>query len=226
MLFAVLLAGAAALVYTSFDRIALAIFAGTHDLSIRYASVGRGDRGRLTFEGLNVSDKKTGLGIYSRSADIKISKPALSAKGTPIAFSLYDVNFVNAGPGARTGYTSLEGLASAPFDSAWRYDRVSGHATLSGKNIHIESLSATGNQICLSLNGTVDSETLDTNATISFAPELTAKMPKELADAVLTKAGDGGWKSFSASIRGNYKKPSIEVEGRLFRLRFKELSEP
>ncbi len=68
------------------------------------------------------------------------------------------------------------------------------------------------------LKGTLKNcTTIKSEVTIYFADKLTGKIPPELTNLVL-KGEDGGWKSLSVQLDGDYSKPSIQVSGRLFRL--------
>ena len=78
---------------------------------------------------------------------------------------------------------------------------------------------AIGDEIKLSIKGTVSDENIiNTDITIYFSDKVTGRVPEELS-RVLMRDEDGGWKSLAVNLKGNYNTPSIEVAGKLFRLK-------
>ena len=215
----VILIFAVALLYLSFDRIAIFIFAKTYSLDISYKNLNRISLSGFTARDLMVTDKKSGIGIFSKSASVK---PVITIGLVGVDFDLKDVNFVKKKREGMPSYDSIDNLVSAPFSSNWKYGEISGSIEETKGVIKVRDLEAKSDEIRLSLSGSLyQNNNIDSRITVSFAETLTRKIPKELSEMVL-RDETGGWKSFSVNLAGNYKSPAIQVSGKLFRLNIRE----
>lgn len=197
--------------YLSFDRVAIYVFSKTHNLDITYKGLRRISTGELLFHDLGIIDKKIGIGIFSKSGKV--------APGAQISFDMRDVHFIKNGKEPAAAYDSLTDLVAIPFNSRWTYKEISGKITRSKNGIDIQELTAIGDEIKLSIKGTVSGDNIiDTAITIYFSDKLLREVPEELSN-VLMRDEDGGWKSLAVNLKGNYSAPSIEVSGKLFRLK-------
>ncbi len=210
--------------YLFFDRLAISIFAATHNMNITYTDLVRKPAGEFTANKLNILNKKTGAGLFAESSDFKIRYTLLPPKMSSLDFDLKNVNFHKEGKAETADYSNIENLASVPFQSKWRYTKVSGEVTLAKNGIRINRLDAAGDEIRLSIKGLLyDDGTVDTDITIYFAGNITSKMPGEMSGVLLRDEKDG-WKSLSVSLKGNVETPAIQISGKLFRLNVSAVS--
>lgn len=197
--------------YLSFDRVAVYIFSKTYDLDITYKDLRRLSLGEILFYDLAIINKKMGIGLFSKSARI--------APGTTTGFKMYDVHFIKKGEDSAAAYGSLTDLVAIPFNSRWTYKEISGKVSQSKNGIVIQELMAIGDEIKLSIKGAISEDSIiDTDITIYFSDTVMKEIPEELSK-VLMRDEDGGWKSLTVSLKGNYNAPAVEVTGKLFRLK-------
>lgn len=122
-------------------------------------------------------------------------------------------------------YNTLDSLVLAPLDGTWKYNRIYGILRPKGGKVLIDTLTAEADEIKASVKGTFfhREDKADLDMVIYFSPKLLEKVPPELSDTIL-KDAEGGWKSLSVSISGDFKSPAIQITGRLFRLNIREIS--
>lgn len=211
------LAAVAAIIYLSYDRIAVYIFAKSNGLDIAYEGLKRAGV-RMIFKKLEAASGSRGLGISAGSASID---PKL--KG--FDFVLTDVRFLKKGGGGTSSYDDVAGLVAVPFNGNWVYKEISGTVVLLPNRVEAKRIEAVSDEIKLKASGTFGYDNaIDTDITIYFAETLTKKIPQEFLAIVLADEG-AGWRSLSVHLTGNYAKPSIQVSGKLFRLNIRALAD-
>lgn len=217
ILFLILAIGAAAVIFY-IDRIAVAIIEKEYDLSIKYAECNKSLSGEFAFKDLSVVSKTTGMGIFSKAAKIK---PSIKDEKVLLDFALMDGHFLMKSGNGPAQYDTLTALVSAPFNSAWSYQKISGQVVPSAKSVRVNGFEAVSSEIRLAVNGEMfNNGDIDAKVIIYFGSALTEKIPPEFAGMLLTGEKDG-WKSLSVNLTGNPNKPSIQVASKSFRLSIK-----
>jgi hypothetical protein len=208
-----------AVLYFSFDHVLIYVLSKAYNLNFSYSSLKMESFNHYILEDLNIINKKMGLGLFSRYADIKLTWNRLPFKNMITDFSLKEVNFLKEEPvGKAVCYDSICELVSVPFDSNWTYKEISGKIQPFEDGINIMDFMAVSDEIKLSFRGTIFyTQTLNIDAVIYFSDKLVGKIPKELSTVILQNE-DNGWKSLSVKLTGDYKAPSIQVTSKLFRL--------
>lgn len=222
----IILISAAAVLYISFDRIAIFVFEKKTDLKISYGSMRKNGIASFVFKDFRVINNRTGLGIESKNATIKPMMRGLDIQKTTIDFDFRDVRFVKQGSARESSsYDSLAGLVSAPFSENWTYRDISGQVAPHKNGIKINKLNAVSDEIKLSITGILyNDKSIDTDIKIYFAGGLIKKIPEDLSKIILTGEGSG-WQSLSVHLSGNSSKPSIQVSSKLFRLNIRSSSD-
>ena len=213
---------AAAALFLSYDRIFAYALSKIYTLDISYRGAHSNLAGEIFYKDLSLVSKKTNLGLVSRRVSVK---PRYSLKGVALKFCLNDVNFMKKGKDEPVNYDTLTALLASPFNSQWKYSEILGDIALIGNELKINGLTATGEELKLSLNGSILYLTgmINANIIIYFSPALTAKVPPELVNTLLADE-KSGWRSLSVKLSGDMNKPSIQLTGRLFRLTIKSAS--
>lgn len=209
--------------YLSIDRIIVNFAANKYGLDISYTTIRR-SAGEFVLGDLKIFDKRMGLGISSARALIRTEWKGLNIKDTRVNFNLEHVRFVKRhGEKESAAYDSLNGLVAVPFSGNWIYKTITGTVMPLTNGIGIKDFLATGDEIKLSVNGSVFYDnTLDLDTVIYFAIPITKKVPDDLSKVIL-RDEDTGWKSLAVKLSGNYKTPAIQISGRLFRLSIKSI---
>lgn len=204
------------IVYLSLGHVAMYIFAKAHELDISYKSCGV----PFTYNGLNVIDKKTGMGFFAHSASFE---PRWN-NGLTVNFDLKAVHFIKKDSGKPTEtYDSLMELVAVPFHSRWIYKKISGQVSPVKEGVRIRDLRAVNDEVTLSFTGDIyNNNTIKTDIKIYFSDIVLAKIPGELSKVMLADEKNG-WKSLSVHLEGNYKEPSIQVSSKRFRLNIKTI---
>ncbi len=224
-LFLVILMTVVLALYLASDRIVIYLFSKACDLDISYKDIKRRSATELEFKELTVLDKRIGLGIFSHRATLRPVWKLATFKSLQVTFDLNGVSFVKQEPASPESYNSLPALVAMPFHSRWTYREVNGSIVTSPDGIDIRDFMGTGDLIKLSLKGKIYYDNrINTDVTIYFSNELTKKIPEDLSKLILQEA-ENGWKSLPVTLAGNYKTPSIQVSGKLFRLNIKTISE-
>lgn len=216
---AVIFITAAVVLYLYFDRLVVFFISNTQNLDISYRSMARASVDTINFKDLSVTDKKSGIGVFSKTGSIK---PSVGFNSFKVGFDLQEVNFIRKKTKAATTYDSLTGLVAIPFNSNWKYERISGSVEKGKDKIEVTGLDAKSEDIRLSFNGTLyHDNNVKSEIKIYFSENLTKKIPDELSSVVLRQEGEG-WKSLSVNLTGNFLSPAIQVSGKLFRLNIRE----
>jgi hypothetical protein len=218
-LFAATLAIVLAMLAMSFDRLAIYILAEHYALEASFKKAG----GLFRYRELNVFDKKTGLGMLAAEARFK---PAWDKKPV-LDFELKSVSFIrNKARGADAGTDTITTLVAMPFEGRWVYREVAGRIIPLGNGIRIQKLSATSDDIRLLLSGIVyNNSSINCDMEIHFSSGAMTRIPDELSNVLLADEKDG-WKSISVHLEGNYKKPSIRISSKRFRLNIRTITGP
>lgn len=216
ILFFIFLSIAAFLLYIFSDRVIIYGASKMYNLDISYKSFKMASFKEFEFRDMSFIAKRFGLGLFSKYATINLVREKVG--GPSIEFCLRDVRFIRDEREKAAGYDTLSGLVSAPFNSSWSYKEISGRLRPSKKSLSVEKLTATSDEIRLLFTGDLYyDKTLKSDITIYFSDKLIEKIPPELSNVVLRDEQDR-WKSLSVSLNGDYKSPSIQVMGKLFRL--------
>ena len=197
-----------------------------HHLEISYSKLENKAFRELVLTDLEVIDGKLGMGLVSEYAIFKPKWKRILAGAVESDFHLSGVRFVRNEPEGPGSYDTLSGLVYTPFASRWTYKDISGKINTFKRGIHIKDFVATSDNIRVSLAGDIYYDnSLNLDIMIYFSNRFVTKIPDVLSTVVL-KEEDGEWKSLSVNLKGNYKRPSIEVSGALFRLNIGALSNP
>ena len=204
-----------ALAYLCKDYIAIYAISKKYNLEISYKELKRLSPGKMEFKDLKVVEKKTALGLFSRGATITLDKK--------VGFDLRDVGFVGSPKSAAPSYDNIMELSAMPFNSRWTYKEISGKISQSPEGLNVDNFMATGDDIKLSFTGVIyHDNAVNADIVIYFSDRLTKKIPRELSMVVLRDEKDG-WMSLTVAVKGDYRKPSIQVSSKLFRLNIKEV---
>lgn len=218
ILFFIFLAIAAFTLYLSSGRIIIYVASKMCGMNISYKSLRNASFTEISFNDLNVIDGGTGLGFFSKYAKMRPIWHAGFFQDMTIGFDLRDVRFIKKGEEKAGAYDTLAGLVFTPFNSRWSYKEISGKVRVYREGLYIKDLQALSDEIKLLFTGTVyRDKTIDSDIVIIFSDKLIEDIPEELSNVVLRDEKDG-WKSLSVSLTGDYKAPSIQVSGKLFRL--------
>ena len=214
---------AAIAVILTYDRIVIYFIAKQYNLSMSYSGVKNANFRELIFTDLKAIDKKTGSGLFARQAKLWPSIGIQTSDSKALTFELKDVHFIPSKKDTGKNRDYLTDLVSMPFNEKWVYKELYGDIVEFEKGIFVKKLVATSDTIRLSMNGYLyKNNNIDANIIISFSKTLLNELPEDVSGAIL-KDEPGDWKSFSAHLAGNLKKPSIEITGKLFRLNIRQV---
>lgn len=201
-----------------YGQVVVYLFASANNLDISYRKLTAAGLGRFLFDGLTVSDRKSGMGLVAEKGEALFALNGAGMQGIVTDIDLAQVRFIKAAPETTQSLNNIDGMIAAPFSSMWIYDAISGRVRPAPGGLMVENLTATSKEMKMSLAGTIrDDNRISSDITIYFADTLTKKIPPEFS-AVVLKNEDAGWKSISVHLEGDYVKPSLRVTGRLFRL--------
>lgn len=217
---AVIVISAAVLAVLNLDKIIVYYFAKTNGLDVGYSGIRWQGLDGLVLGDLRVTEKKSGLGLYSSSAVVRLAENR-TAGGMVIDFDMKDTNFISAAP-SEGAFGDVTGLVAGAFSDKVKYVELSGRLSRFGDTLKIERLTATGDLMKLDTAGTINgSGGLSLDCTIFFSDQIKSRIPKELSDVIL-KEEQGKWPSLTVHIEGDYRAPSINVSGRRFRLNIRQ----
>lgn len=209
---------AALVLYLSFGRILIYAIAKINNLDISYKGLKTASLSRFEFKGLKIIDNGRGAGFLSEHARVEPKWKKIFPVNIAIDFDMKDVRFIRKEGQVEETYDTLSGLVGVPFTSRWTYKEISGRIERLEKGVHIQDFSAVSDEIKLLLNGDIyNDNTAKSDIRIYFCEELVRKIPEVLSNVVLQDE-EGGWRSLSVNLSGNYKTPAIQVSGKLFRL--------
>jgi len=207
-------------IYATIDRIAIYALSRALNLDVTYDGIKRAGILQFDFSRLTCVDKTRRSGIFSERASIR---PDFGSKA--VNFDFYGVRFIKSSSGRSNSLDSLSKIVKEPFSGNWNYVRMSGSLRPIPGGLEITRFDAEGKEMRISLKGSIlRSGNIKSEINISFSPESAKKIPEELS-TVLLSDGIGGWKVLSVNLSGDYKSPSMQVTGRLFRLSVKEIVE-
>lgn len=203
-------------VYLFLGRLMIFYFSAAYNINISYKSLKETASKEILFDGLNISDNKSGVGIFSRHAEFR---PGWGRdRGIALDFNIYDASFTKKTPGGGLAYDNLSKLAAVAFNSQWTYKEIYGKMQILKDGIAIRGLMATSDDIRFSFTGIIyNNNTIDADIVVYFSDKFTSDIPPDIVSAVLQDEANG-WKSFHVSLSGNYKNPSLQIAGKLFRL--------
>lgn len=206
------------------ERIAIFFFCQKYGLQASYDGLSRRP-GEFIFRDLRVYYRKAGAGISAAQATFR-PEFMLGQKGkVRLNFNLSGIRFIRqTSAETSASYNSLSELVAAPFSGRWGYNSVSGAVELVKDGVRIIGLKALGDEMRIDLDGVVRFDnTVEIDTVIYFSQKFTKKIPDELRHVVL-KDEPAGWESLSVRLSGNYRTPSIQLSGRLFRLNIRSVS--
>lgn len=206
--------------YAAIDRIAVYALSRVFNLEIKYSGLKRSGITQFTFRRLTCVDKARGFGV---SADEALIKPDF--RSMAVDFDLQGVRFVKKTSDRMAPIDSLSKIVEEPFTGNWNYMKMSGSVKPIRGGVEMTRFEAAGDNMKLKMDGSVlESGPIEAVINISFSAESAKKIPAELASVLLSDE-DGGWKTVSVNLSGNYRSPSIQVTGKMFRLSVKEIVE-
>lgn len=202
-----------------FDRILIYAISKPFNVNISYSSLKNRAYRELFFRNLRIVDTKHGIGLYAKYATLTPSASLLSFnKDSSFHFELKDVHFVSKNEPAQKNNDALEELVLTPFKGNWSYHGISGDIRPIRDGIRINNLTAGGDDIRLSLSGTIHkNNTIESSITIYFSEHLPSIISDNLPEGFLQDE-EGGWKSLTVALNGDLSSPSIQVTGKMFRL--------
>ena len=205
--------------YNAYERIALFALSKFYSLEISYKSLIKDKQNGLVFENLRVTNKKMGLGFYSKHASLKPVRGANFLKTINFDFKFKDVHFIkNRKEVVKTRYDTLSELAAMPFEGRWTYKEISGVAEIFSNGLTLKNFAANGKDIRLTLSGDIFyNNIVDVEISIYFSKDVLKDIPAEL-HSVIMKDEPNEWKSFSVKLKGDMNSPSVQISGKLFRL--------
>ena len=205
------LAAACLIVPLFYGKLAVALFAAAHDMDVSYKKMHTQGAGTFLFDNMVITDRKTGMGLSAEKARIDLAVMWPDIRRTATRFDINDGRFLTKTGGKGGSYDNLDSLVAAPFNSEWKYSRISGGVYSEPGGITVKDLTAGSGEIRVLLNGRMSKDsTVSSDITIYFHDKLIGKMPPELTNVVL-KNEDESWKSLSVHLEGDYTAPSIKV---------------
>ncbi len=218
IIIAVTVAALAAAALPLLPRAAIRIFEEVYKLDVRYEKLESASLKRFVFKGLAVTDRILGIGISSERAIVSPVANGPDPRRAMLAFEMTGVRFVKTGGGKTPSYNSLDALVALPFGSSWAYRKVSGKVGSMNGDVTLKDFLAAGDDMKLAVDGTVTADKkIEAAVKIYFAGSLTKLVPPELTAMALGNE-EGGWKSLSVKLEGDYDAPRIQVSSKLFRL--------
>ena len=209
----------AAFAYMSFDRIAFFVLSKFYNTDVSYKSITKDPLNGYTFENFRAMNKKMGFGLFSTRAYFKPVGKMDFWKSLEFDFKFKDVHFVKQRTETlKASYGNPEELVAMPFEGRWRYKEINGTIEVYSNGITLKKFSADGNQIRLFISGDIFyNSVIDANVTILFSKDVLKDIPPELHSVIMNEEPKE-WKSFSVKLKGNYRSPSVQISGKLFRL--------
>ena len=212
-------------IYLMYGRVLIYLIGETNGLDVSYEALRTSGLHDFSFAGLSVTDRRSGLGIFSKNAQAAASLRGHDFKQVSLRLNLEEVSFIHRSTETVSSYDNLAGLVALPFKGNWVYNYISGNIELSDGMVRLDKISAVSNDIRLAVSGNISkNKNIDIAIKIEFSDNVARRMPEELTNAVLSEEG-AGWKSLSVRLTGNFSKPAMQVSGKLFRLNIREVSE-
>ena len=216
---AVLLLAVLATIYLSLDRMIIFTLSRIYHVNISYTALKKDAVNGYSFENLKVFNKQAGIGFFSARSNLKLNKKTSIFKSLDIDFKFRDVHFITGKPeDAKSGYDTLDKLVAVPFEGRWTYKDVSGTIEIFSNGFSLKDFTANGSLIRVSASGDIFYDNkVDMTVTIYFSREVLKDIPQELRSVIMNDEPQE-WKSFSVRMRGDYRAPSLQITGKLFRL--------
>lgn len=211
---------AALAAYLSFDKIVIFTLSKFYGINMSSTALNKDKVNGYSFENLKVLNRRLGIGFFSARSNLRINERTSILRSLDIDFKFRDVHFIRSLPEslANLMYDSINRLVAIPFEDRWTYKDVSGTVEIFSNGLTLKNFAANGNEIRLYLSGDIYyNNTVDMDVTIYFSKEVLKDIPSEL-HSVIMREEPQEWKSFSVKIKGDYRSPSLEVSGKLFRL--------
>jgi hypothetical protein len=220
----IILLALVALLLANFERLAVYAVARIYQLDVSYKSMKHPSLNEIDFRDARIAYSKLGFGLLCDRAVIRTAFAKKNLGEPTISLDLSGVRFMKQGTAQPPAYDSLAALVATPFSEAWSYKKISGVVRLFDKGFEIEDFVAVSQDVKLAVKGSVShSDIIDLDIVVYFSDKLTKKVPEELSNAALREEADG-WKSLAVRLKGNYRTPSMQLSGRLFRLNISEAS--
>lgn len=210
---------ALAAIYLSLDKIVIFTLSKFYNLNISYTTMRRSAQEGYAFENLKVVNNRMGLGFFSSRATLKPVKKLNFLKSLDFDFKFRDSHFIkSAKDKSKSEYDTLEGIVAVPFEGRWTYKDISGGVEIFSNGFTLKKFQANGSQIRLFVSGDIFyNGTLDVNITAAFSKDALKDVPTELHSVIMNEEPEN-WKSLSVKVKGDYRSPSVQIYGKLFKL--------
>ena len=198
------------------DRPVTYLLSRVYNLEITYKSYSLNISRGIVFKDFSAVSKDSGVGI---SCDVAAIRPSFEAKKLILNLNLDLVNFIKKAEYEPARYDTITEVVLSPFSSAWKYRVVKGVLEPRARGVKIRSLEAVSDAIKVRLSGDFENNRIvESDIVIYFSPQMVEKLPPELAGMALTD-DEGGWRSLSVRLTGDFSKPSIQISSKSFRLK-------
>ncbi|MDP3791926.1 MAG: hypothetical protein Q8R38_07780 [Candidatus Omnitrophota bacterium] len=215
----IILLVAITVIYLSLDKIAIFALSKIYKLNISYKSMTKDARDGYIFENLKMVNDKMGLGFFCARATIKPVQKLNFLKSLDFDFKFKDAHFIKSSKDKpKAQYDTLEGIVAMPFEGRWTYKDISGVVEIFSNGFTLKKFQANGREIKLFISGDIFYQgVVDVNITASFSKDTLKDVPMELHSVIMNDEPQE-WKSLSVKLKGDYRSPSVQISGKMFRL--------
>jgi hypothetical protein len=219
LIIAVIILAAAATVYLSLDKIIIFTLSKFYNLNISYTAMSKNPKEGYLFESLKMVNNKMGLGFFSAGAAFKPVQKFNFLKSLDFDFKFRDAHFIKSSKNMpKTEYSTLEGLVAVPFEGRWTYKDVSGTVEVFSNGFTLKRFAANSREIKLFVSGDIFyNGMVDINITAAFSKGALKDVPPELHSVIMNEEPEE-WKSLSVKLKGDYRSPSVQIYGKMFKL--------
>ena len=219
LIIAVIILAAAVTVYLSLDKIIIFSLSKFYNLNISYTAMSKNPQEGYTFENLKILNNGMGLGFFSARASLKPVHKLNFLKSVDLDFKFRDAHFIKSFKDKpKAEYDTLEGVVAVPFEGRWTYKDISGTVEIFSNGFTLKKFTANGSQIKLFVSGDIFYKGMvDVNITATFSKDALKNVPPELSSVVMNEEPEE-WKSLSVKMKGDYRSPSVQIYGKLFKL--------
>jgi hypothetical protein len=205
--------------YLSLDKIIIFTLSKFYNLNISYTAMNKSPQDGYVFENLKIVNRNMGLGFFSARATLKPVQKISFLKSLDVDFKFRDAHFIkSAKDKPKAEYDSLKGVVAVPFEGRWTYKDISGTVEIFSNGFTLKKFLASGSQIKLFVSGDIFyAGMVDVNITAAFSKDALKDIPPELHSVIMNEEPEE-WKSLSVKLKGDYRSPSVQIYGKLFKL--------